>query len=317
MGVLAAENSASDGCSNNEGLINGQCMGACMDSLILESKLRKVYRMIFTTMSLRLWLFVFAIVGFGLSTSLQAQEQDGEADQGPTVRIPFTLPVIIVESVESAIVSQREEAERTQREKYDLVAQQGMNAATQVMKWASVVSLVFVALGTGLLVWTLKLTREANNAAQRAVSVTEKIGTAQTRAYLAISSVVRSESHFHQPSDIKFFVKNFGHSGALSVKVWAGFVVSDSTSPALPAIDEPLEYGFIAPGADVRVDMFRCVMDMPDEKIKVGELAEWVYGRIEYKTLTETRYTNFRYRSTAYDFMRDVFRQVGDGNDAN
>ncbi|MGJ8624966.1 MAG: hypothetical protein ACSHW1_19660 [Yoonia sp.] len=230
----------------------------------------------------------------------------------------------IVEGPAAANARNASEEESRQREIADLVAQEGMNAATQSIKTATndmrdyaLYSTVAVWIGTALLLYTLWLTRQANNAAQRAVSVTENIGAAQTRAYLAISEVVRSGSHFQQPSDIKLFVKNFGQSGALEVTVWVGFFVSDPISPDLPEIEDPLEYGFIAPGADVRVDVFRNVMDKTDEKIKVGELAEWVYGRVEYKTLTQTRCTNFRYRSTAFDFLRDVFRQVGEGNDAD
>jgi len=133
-------------------------------------------------MSFRSWLYVFAIIGLALTGSLQAQQQDAEADQEasdeqtPTNQLPFTLPVIVIESDEAAEARRSEESERTQREKDDLVAQQGMNAATQAMnqatqsmKRASWVSTFLVGLGTFLLVWTLNLTRSANTSSRKMV----------------------------------------------------------------------------------------------------------------------------------------------------
>jgi hypothetical protein len=148
-------------------------------------------------MSFRTWMFAVAI---GLIAGLlQAQEQaesaqdDPAAQQEATQSLPIPLPVQIIEDDESANARQRREAETDQRDKDDLVAQQGMNAATQAMneatqsmKRAAWWSVVIVGIGTFLLVWTLCLTRSANKAAQDAVSVTRQIGEAQVRGYLAL-----------------------------------------------------------------------------------------------------------------------------------
>ena len=129
----------------------------------------------------------------------QAQNEGGNANGGtadkqqPTQQLPIPLPIQIIEDDEAASARKTSENEAAQREKDDLIAQQGMhtatqamNEATQSMRLASWVSAGLVLLGTGLLVWTLKLTRSANKAAQEAVSVTREIGEKQTRAYIAI-----------------------------------------------------------------------------------------------------------------------------------
>ncbi|MBB93073.1 MAG: hypothetical protein CML68_00490 [Rhodobacteraceae bacterium] len=64
-------------------------------------------------------------------------------------------------------------------------ATQEMNEATQRMALYSLISTVLVGLGTGLLIWTLALTRQANSAARGAVEVTRMIGEAQVRGYLS------------------------------------------------------------------------------------------------------------------------------------
>ena len=144
-----------------------------------------------------------AILALGLILSCglgQAQEQanPGEsaapAQEQPPPPLPVPLPVQIIEDDESANARQRREAEAAQREKDDLLAQQGMNAATQAMNDVtqrmalySLISTTLVALGTGLLFWTLQLTRDANRSAREAVKVTSIIGEKQVQAYVSVT----------------------------------------------------------------------------------------------------------------------------------
>lgn len=144
----------------------------------------------------RLFIFAFGLV---LIPALGQAQQEGEArqyraaeQQDAPNKQPLGFPVRIIEDNETAKARQRSEYESSQREKDDLVAQKGMNAATQEMNEAtqrmalySLISTVLVGLGTGLLIWTLALTRQANSAARGAVEVTRMIGEAQVRGYLS------------------------------------------------------------------------------------------------------------------------------------
>jgi hypothetical protein len=150
----------------------------------------------------RAWVFVFAIGLAFSATLLHAQEeaQGGSSGTGqehePAQILPIPLPVQIIEDDKSTEARERREAESRQREIDDLEAQQGMNLATQAMneatqsmKKAAWVSTALVGLGTFLLIWTLRLTRQANKAAQEAVEVTRRVGEAQTVAYPSIDAL--------------------------------------------------------------------------------------------------------------------------------
>lgn len=183
-------------------------------------------------MSFRSWLFVFAL-GIGFAGLLQAQEQaDPSQNRGETEStandLSFSIPVRIIENNEGTDSAKRSEEERTQREKDDLIAQQGMNTATQSMnkatqsmKWAAWWSFGAVSFGTALLIWTLSLTRQANQAARDAVTVTREIGEAQARAYLSISDVSAGVGITNGLAlwNLSVSVKNSGQSPALKVTV--------------------------------------------------------------------------------------------------
>lgn len=146
-----------------------------------------------------------ALIALGLilfCASGQAQEQAGEREreaqqqQAPTQIAPIPLPIEIVEDQPAAEARERHEAEARQREIDDLIAQQGMNAATQAMNEATQdmrddtrIQTWLIGTGTALLIATLLLTWQANRAAVRAVTVTEEIGQRQLRAYVGVEAV--------------------------------------------------------------------------------------------------------------------------------
>lgn len=126
----------------------------------------------------------------------QASNTNGEtgAHQRPSHQSSFSVPVNIIEDKATTDARDRHEAEARQREIEDLVAQQGMNSATQEINSATQAmaayaywSTILVGVGTALLFVTLYLTYQANRAAQAAIAVTRDIGQAQTRAYVGIS----------------------------------------------------------------------------------------------------------------------------------
>ena len=137
----------------------------------------------------------------------QAQAQNQSAEQSTPVKqenpqtLPIPLPVDIqstikvdvVESDAAANARERSENKRAQREVDDLIAQQGMNAATQAMNEAtqqmamySLFSTCLVFVGTILLLLTLRETRKANVATKEAIEVAEIAGIDQTKAFLDI-----------------------------------------------------------------------------------------------------------------------------------
>ena len=180
-------------------------------------------------MSARNWLFGIAL-GLTLACLGQAQEQAQPAEDRPEVQaqtsdgLPPDVSVRIIEDSEAAEARQRREEEARQREIEDLIAQQrmaaateDMNEATQSMKQAAWLSVAVVAVGTALLVWTLFLTRQANQAARDTVRVTQNIGEAQVRAYPSVTSVSITGITNKLPA-LGITVKNSGNSPALTMK---------------------------------------------------------------------------------------------------
>lgn len=206
-------------------------------------------------MPFRTWVYVFAITGLtGFSalgqTEEQAEGQQGQADQQeqPAYKPPLPFPVEIIEDQASADARKTREAEARDREIADLVAQEGMNAATQSIEQATsdmrdytLYSTIAVCIGTILLLLTLRLTSKANNAANRAVSITEKIGKDQSRAYVHVKSIdVRTE--YVQGSDSAecvFFVENSGSTPCKRFEVIGGaeYISSQSDASELPTFD--------------------------------------------------------------------------------
>lgn len=194
-------------------------------------------------MPFRSWLYVAALGLIALGGSLQAQEQSDGGQNGtgaehqPSQPLPPALPVRIIEDDESARSRQTAEAESRQREIDDLVAQQGVNAATQTineatqsMKRAAWVSTGLGVLGAFLLALTLHLTREATraaregtNAAREAIAVTRKIGEAQVRAYVSADAIQVTNVFAGQVPVTEIVITNNGQSPAYRVKVISAF----------------------------------------------------------------------------------------------
>jgi len=131
----------------------------------------------------RYWI-IAAAFGLALSTSGQAQEQAesaqrkaGEQSQ-PSYDLPLPFPVEIIEDQAATDARNSRENESQNNEIADLEAQQGMNAATQAIKDATLdmrdyalASTVAVWVGTALLIATLFLSWGANRAAVRAATI--------------------------------------------------------------------------------------------------------------------------------------------------
>lgn len=176
-------------------------------------------------MSKHFWILIISI---GFFTSLghaqeaaQHEQRQEKTEPASTQGRQLPFPVEIVENKAKADARQGRENEARQRDMRGLSAQESMNTATQAIKDATLdmrnyalYSNWLVAIGTGLLVATLWLTRQANRAAQNAVEVTREIGEAQIRAYVNISSVDATSIQVGTNIPIKVGVKNYGATPA-------------------------------------------------------------------------------------------------------
>lgn len=218
-------------------------------------------------MSIRHWVFAVAL-GLTFSASLgEAQEQVPEAQELPATQqeeaqpLPIPFPIEIVEDQAVTDARQRSDEEARQREVEDLIAQQGMNAATQSMNDATqrmaeytFWSTIFVFVGTVLLIVTLLLTWQANKAAVRSVKIVGELGEAQLRAYISFGGL-RCISHWEDADPEKIFwrlhfnIKNTGATPARKVKVRTHFQVVDAPTevaqipPNTEEMDVPIGTG--------------------------------------------------------------------------
>jgi hypothetical protein len=165
------------------------------------------------------WHQLIAVIGLALlASSGQAQERENEPqgadkEQQESAK-PFAIPVEVVESQETTKARKRTEQQSDDREYADLVAQQGMDAATRRMAELAVWQTLFIFLGTCALIYTLFLTRSANRAAWKAVEATERMGQAQVRAYL---SCIKFSLHLSDNGDFantSVKLRNYGQSPA-------------------------------------------------------------------------------------------------------
>lgn len=228
-------------------------------------------------MSARYWIITFV---FGVIAGLaQAEEQAGEAkqqaqkEQNPLQTLPIPIPVNIVENQATSEAREREEEETRNREIRDLAAQEGMNAATQSIERATwdmrnyaLYSTILVALGTFMLGVTLWLTRQANNAAQQAVSVTSKIGEAETRPWLQCSLDIANgllEAQGSLPFGMNICIENIGKSPATEVlfDVWLFQEFTHHDDGRI----QPLADKLIS---EIETEFRRSGVIMPAEKVK-------------------------------------------------
>lgn len=195
-------------------------------------------------MSRRFWFSAFAL-GLILFTALgqtqeKAQDEQGQiqAEQRPAQTLPIPLPVDVIEDEATAEARKRREAEARQREIDNLIAQQGIDKATQAMNEAThqmadyaKYSTWLVGIGTVLLFVTLWLTRQANRAAQAAVDVTRELGQAQVRAYVSWhrAKIHHSTDALGLLAAIDFIpvIKNTGQSPAFMSNLYSYLAILD------------------------------------------------------------------------------------------
>lgn len=200
------------------------------------------------------WIAVVALgltallseVGHAQSDEASGAEQQSAETEPEGNAPPLSVRVEILESETEAIARRASEQSTEQRELRELAAQEGVNEATARMANYAFWQTILIGIGTALLLYTLHLTRQANGAARQAVMVTQRIGEAQTRAYVGISDL---EIRFDEDKDINIrpTFENFGQSPALNLtySIIVRYSLKSSDSPVEVKIDEALPLGHI------------------------------------------------------------------------
>lgn len=220
-----------------------------------------------------------------------AQEQT--ADQ-PTVDPTPIKPAIPTPTDEASAKHDRggtKDGDENPKQYPDVILGDGW--AQWAMVGTSVLALAVSAWAVWLLKKTLHATREAVRAADDAVTVTQKIGTEQLRAYLSVESahIIFDEA----VNVVRITLKNFGQTPAYNVR--ACFFRTDER-PEVNVIfpDEGFSYlGSIPPNGEICKDMpsdeFRApniisdvIMLLPGKRT-MGESDPffWVVGKVLYQ----------------------------------
>ncbi len=189
----------------------------------------------------------------------QEPQRKTQQEQGPTQIAPIPLPIEIVEDEATAEARKRHEAEASEREIKDLIAQQGMNTATQAMNRATermaeyaFWSTIIVAFGTGLVFASLILMWGANRAAVTAVNVIREMAQRELRAYVnftfieVISDV--DQMREDQPRNVRGYqlkvtVENAGATPAVDCNVYGDHCFVDAENFHTPVFNQTKDGG--------------------------------------------------------------------------
>lgn len=265
-------------------------------------------------MSRHYWITVFAF-GLILFASIGSAQDEAQSEQGqiqklqkPAQTLPIPLPVDIVEDEATADARRRNEVEARQRQIEDLIAQKGMNAATQAMNEATQkmavynrYSTILVGVGTFLLFVTLWLTHQANKSAREAVGVTQDIGQRQLRAYIGVVSgelLIRGAPpnqivHFHVA------LKNTGQTPAYGFTTWIKGPVIDVTD-AYPyteprPMSERTGSSIVAPGGDIHINQPGPLSNADIFAVDSGEKRIFIWGGCDFTdAFGKPRYFRFK-----------------------
>lgn len=172
------------------------------------------------------------LLGFAVLLPVLGQAQeDGQtanqpAEQAEAEIEPPAFPVRITETEAEREARKRIQNEAAERERADLVAQEGMNTATQRMADDASLQTWFVGFGTLLVFGTLLLMIQANraaiqaaSAAQDSVTLMEEMSKRQLRAYVCVSNVRIENFKVFEIPTITFEVRNHGPTPAMDVEV--------------------------------------------------------------------------------------------------
>ena len=255
-------------------------------------------------MSARHWIIAL-VFGLALTAGLQAQENEAEPKIQPetTHEQAPEQPAVEPAPVEPTLSLPANEArsEHNQGTPTDSNEEPYQYPSTILgdgwAQWAMVVLSFFALCVSAWAVWllkdTLKATRDAVRAADDAVTVTQKIGAEQLRAYLAVEN-----AHIVFDEDVnvaRITLRNFGQTPAYNVR--ACFFRSDERPDEDEEFrEEEFTYlGTVPPNGTVCKDMPSDEFRAPDivsdvilmlsggRKSGGDEVFFWVLGKIIYE----------------------------------
>jgi hypothetical protein len=182
----------------------------------------------------------------------------------------------------SQVEPEYRESNPTRHEYYDLRAQERMAHATDWIAWITFVSSFFGVVGVGLLVWTLGEQRNANSIAQR-------IGEAQSRAYVTFSNLGFSLINPGDGTEARSLVFEMfwdidGQSPALNVKtgVTSKVDAQDANIAFLGKQSEDnkkRDYGTVK---SRKIGSIIVDFDKLEEAFRSGKVL-WILARLEYE----------------------------------
>lgn len=252
-------------------------------------------------MSLSRWIIAVALGIIALSGEAQEQTKDSQREtrneQEQSNRLPFTVPVELIENQAQSDTRERRESETSQREIRDLAAQEGMNAATQSMNAATqdmrdyaFYSTILVGIGTLLLFWNLFEIRMANRAAF-AGAESARLAIEANRAWVTVTHSSSGElidcdtpkGFVKNGLIIKPNIENVGMSPALNVRF--GFRYRLLPTGEVPVFDVQEHIGgqrnFLPKGNRLEVQIF--LNDDEAERTRSKECNVVFYIKIWYE----------------------------------
>lgn len=215
--------------------------------------------------------------------------------------VPLPLPVRIVEEpLESDDAKSRADHARN-NEDQDLQAQQRMASAAEYQLKATIVLIILSAIGTGLLIWTVRDTRKSADAARgsadaarrsadigdQGLADARRTSEKQLRAYVNVSSV--RISNIANVKQVKCESRNYGHTPATKIVIRYDFSVGklnwESATTLEPTMHaRSFEHGVMGPTAPMRLKV-----DLPPLLPGVGTHMEqmgnafFFWGDIKYE----------------------------------
>lgn len=128
-----------------------------------------------------------------------------------------------------------EDQERENREKADLTAQQSMALSAKRMLTATWIQIALSAIGTILLLVTVKLSRDSTKAAISAVTHAEESAERELRAYVFVDEKTIEDFGLGKQPRIAIRFKNFGQTPAYQCKVTYFKCQISAKEPDFPA----------------------------------------------------------------------------------
>ena len=187
---------------------------------VLSDPMLRGYRsIVFALVGLTLWSQALRAQGVSSPSPAPKEQPAKTALTSDWEREPTPHAVTVVDSTDKADASERREAEIKQHDARDLDAQmRAANAAEDQIFPAWLGALLSFA-GTGLIVWTLFLTRKAN-------AIAQDTARRQLRAYIGCE-FVRVEKLSNGNYVARVFINNFGQTPALKLR-YAAIIVDDA-----------------------------------------------------------------------------------------